>query len=267
MKKSRKNFLGMSQKQIAILSGFSFLVIVMIASLMFLVISNLSVPRSAQSAASQVIASATALPATATVSLAPEFTDTPEIALTPTLALPADPPAGWIKFETAGAELWLPNSFVGGDMTTKRNESIQKVNELGKRFANVVTSMKAADKNIVLFAADKNITHTVIREVTLEYVPVPEETLLKDYIDAAYVSEGGLAIVIYENKIMTLLGLETRRLTYQSRQTSGLEGTVIEYALKDGPGIWFVAYIFPPDQILDIMPMVEQSIATFNIIK
>lgn len=269
MKKSKKKFLGMSQKQIAILAGFSLIILVMICGLIFFVLSNLFASPVPQPVSPGLVTSPIAPSAAATATSLPSLTPTiaSEAVLTATPAFPATPPAGWIKFESSGAELWLPDSFVGGDMTIKRNESIQKVNNLGKRFADVVASMKVADENVILFMVDKNVTHTVIREVTMEYVPVPEEIALQDYIDAVYVSEGDLQIAIYENKKMIMLGRETRRLTYQSRLTYGLEGTVVEYAIKDGPGIWFVAYIFPPEQILDIMPMIEQSVATLNLIR
>jgi len=64
---------------------------------------------------------------------------------------------------------------------------------------------------------------------------------------------------------MTLLGRETRRLTYQARQRAGLENMVIEYIIKEGPDMWFVAYMIPAGQIMDLTPMIDQSIQTFNI--
>lgn len=267
MKKTSKYFLGMTQTQQLILGGLAFLAILSICGLGYLILSNAGVSRSVLPPLTQVVVSPTALIVGDAASPTLEFTPIPEFTLTPTFALPATPPAGWVKFETPGAELWLPDSFVGGDMTIKRKETIQKVNKLGKRYSDVVDSMKAEDETTLLFMADKNIIHNIITEVKVEHLILKQDISLKDYIQETYVSEGDLVVIIYENKKMTLLGYEARRLTYQSRLTSGLEGTVIEYALKDGLNVWFVAYILPPDQILDAVPMIEQSIATFNFVE
>jgi hypothetical protein len=264
MNKAGQSYFGMKQTQIAILGGLAFILMLSLCGFGYLVFSGFSaLPSASPPPPIQAVATPTrAFPIITEATL-----PTLEITITPAVALTAAPPAGWIKFRTASAELWLPDYFVGGDMTVKRSETIQKVAKLGIRFSDVVASMKKEDKSTLLFMVDKNISDTVILEVMVEHIILKEDLPLKDYIDQTYVSEGDLMVIINENKKMTLLGREARRLTYQSRQTSGLEGTVIEYAIKDGLGVWFVAYILPPDQILDLMPMIDQSITTYKIIE
>ena len=268
MEKSTKSYFGMTQTQLSILGGLGFFAILVVCLFGYLVISSAPIP-----ASSVPLLLPTQLPASPTLPLAqtpspfPEMTGTPEMTVSPTPAISDVPPLDWIKFGSAGVELWLPGSFVGGDMVAKRKETIQKVNRLGSHFVDIVASMRKEAPTTLIFTVDKKIVGTVVTEVKVERIVLTEDVPLKNYIDQSYVSQGDLMIVLSENKKMSLLGLEARRLTYQSRQTSGLEGTVIEYAIKDGLNIWFVAYLLPPDEILNFEPVIKQSIATFKIIK
>jgi len=263
MKTAAKRYFGMTQTQLAILGCLVFLMILALCGFGYL-ISLGSIPADSAPPAlpTPVMASETPTIPSATETVS----STPEIILTPTLsALPATPPAGWVIFQTTGVELWLPDNFAGGDVFNKRSETIQRVNKLGKRYVSIVAAMKKEDKSTLLFMVDKNQQETVKLEVKVRHLTLANDLALKDYIDQTYVSQGNLQVTINENKKMTLLGREARRLTYQSRQSYGVESTIIEYVIKNGLDVWCVVYLLPAGQILDLGPMINQSIATFNI--
>jgi hypothetical protein len=265
MKTAAKRYFGMTQTQLAILGCLAFLMILALCVLGYLISSGSAPTYSAPPAASiqSMTSSTPTLPGvTETVST------TPEVILTPTQsALPAAPPAGWVIYQSTGVEIWLPDNFAGGDMFNTRSETIKRVNKLGNRYASVVAAMKKEDKSTLLFMVDKNQQATDMLQVKVRHLTLIDDLSLKQYINQTYVSSDTLQVTINENKKMTLLGREARRLTYQARLGSGVESTVIEYVIKDGQDIWFVTYLLPAGQILDSMPMIDQSIATFNIFK
>jgi hypothetical protein len=259
MKKAAKPYFGMTQTQLAILGCLAVLIILVMGFFAYL-ISSSSTVYTAPPAPPQMASETPTIPS-ATETVEP----TQDPALTPTVPVPATPPGGWVIFQTTGVELWLPDNFVGGDMFNKRSETIQRVNRLGKRYVNIVAAMRKQDKSTMLFMVDKLQEETVKAQVKVSHITLTDDLLLQDYIDRNYVSDNNMQITINENKKMTLLGREARRLTYQARQRAGLENMVIEYVIKEGPEMWFVSYMIPAGQIMDLTPMINQSIATFNI--
>jgi hypothetical protein len=258
MKRSAKLYFGMTQTQIAILGCLAFIFILVLAVFGYLITAGSSAYTAPPV---QEMASETPTIPAATETLAPTL----DPALSPTVPVPATPPAGWVIFQTTGVELWLPDNYAGGDMFNKRSETIQRVNRLGKRYVNIVAGMRKEDKSTLLFMVDKLQEETVKAQVKVRHITLTDDLLLKDYIDRTYVSDKNIQITINENKKMTLLGREARRLTYQARQRAGLENMVIEYIIKEGPEMWFVSYMIPAGQIMDLTPMINQSIQTFNI--
>jgi len=256
MKTAAKRYFGMTETQLAILGSLAFLMILALCGFGYLISLGSATTEStpaALPAQAMTVSTATMSGVIETASPAPQ------VALTPTQSsLPAAPPAGWVIYQTNGVEIWLPDNFAGGDMFSARSETIKRVNKLGKHYTSVVAAMKKEDENTLLFMVDKNQQETVGLEVK-------DDLTLKQYIDRTYVSQGNLQVTINANKKMSLLGREARRLTYQSRQSYGVENTIIEYVIKDGQDIWLVVYLLPAGQILDLMPMIDQSVATFNI--
>jgi hypothetical protein len=261
MKKSAKPYFGMTQTQLAILGCLAVIIILVLAVFGYLITAGSSIYAAPPAAPVQVLASETATIPAATETIEP----TVDPALSPTVPVPATPPSGWVIFQTTGVELWLPDNYAGGDMFNKRSETIQRVNRLGKRYVNIVAGMRKEDKSTLLFMVDKVEQETVKAEVKVKHITLTDDLLLKDYIDRTYVSDKVVQITINENKKMTLLGREARRLTYQSRLRAGLEYMIIEYVIKEGPEMWFVTYMLPAGQIVNLTPMIDQSIATFNI--
>jgi hypothetical protein len=263
MKRSAKLYFGMTQTQIAILGCLAFIIILVLGIFGYLITSGSSIYAAPPAAPVQELASETATIPAATETPVPTL----DPALPTTVPVPATPPAGWVIFQSTGVELWLPNNFVGGDMLNKRSETIQRVNRLGKFYVNAVALMRKADKSTMLFMVDKSKQTVLIPVAMVNHITLTDDLSLKDYIDREYASDKTVQTTINENKKTTLLGREARRLTVQVRQPTGLEGLLIAYVIKEGPEIWIVSYNLPPNEIINLSPMIDQSIATFNILK
>lgn len=270
MKRKSQRYLGMTGSQIGILAGLLCLAMLSIVGLLWLVTSTTTVP--ADVTTSVPVAPTETPSATETAAnpdgVVPTSTPTPTSAAVATIA----PPEGWVEFKTRGAGIWLPKSFVGGDMLDRRSETIQSINRLGTWYLNVVKALKASPKSLVLYMVDRNLTQTnVITTVSLQHLASTEDVTIDQYIQNDLNSDVNgtpLAafIIINATKKMSLLGREARQLTYTQRR-SGFETTGLFYYIKDGNDFWALDYSLAPKDYPDLLPMVEQSVHTFNLVK
>jgi len=260
-------YLGMTGTQIGILAGLAVVAMFSIGGLLWIILSISSEP---------ALPAPIGTPIPATPSLTPTKQLTVELTLTITPTAPViatiAPPGGWVEFQVQGADIWLPDNFVGGDTLDHRSETIQKVSKLGKYFANAVKGITKAPKETVLWMVDKNVDpSTIITSVVVEHFLSTEDKTTDQFIqDDLNSSANGtpvaMLITVNETKKMTLLGREARRLTYK-QQIAVRQVIGITYYIKDGADFWSIDYILDPNKYLDMLPSVEQSIHTFNLTK
>ena len=262
MKSKNARHFGLTNSQLGILAGAAVVALLIICGLSWFVFMP---PSSGQSSAVATEVPPTPSPHIQETFTAPLPTPSPEIAT-------SVPPGGWVEFQTEGATLWLPASFVGGDLLHSKAETIAKISKLGKFYKNVVNGLKTIGPEVVLWMVDKTPKQTdIITTVAAEHITSTEDTGIDQYIQS-YLnsSENGtpvaMMLTINQTKKMTLLGREARQLTYSSTY-AGHEETGIRYYIKDGSDIWIVDYNLIPDEYVDMLPIVEQSIHTFNLVK
>lgn len=264
-KRKKKRYLGMTGTQLGILGGAAAVALLLVCVLSWVMLSA-SAPASAQPTA----VAATEIPSTPTLQVVESPTSLPATPL-PEVATSV-PPGGWLEFQTQGATLWLPDSFVGGDMVNKKQDTINKINALGKFYKNAVSAMKSAGPEVLLWAVDKTRKQTdIITTVTVEHTTSTEDTSVDEYIRSYLDSSIGgtpvaMVLTVNETKKMTLLGRDARRLIYSETYANHWV-TIVSYYIKDGADIWEVDYLLIPDEYFDMLPVVEQSIHTFNLLK
>jgi hypothetical protein len=258
MKKKSSSFMGMSGTQVGILIGLAVIALFSICGVGWVLISMGSL------VAGPVVS--TALPLASPTVTAPAETATPEVTTAPTPPSTVAPPDGWVEFTAQGGGLWLPNSFVGGDMVAHKSEVISKVRQLGSFFKPIADAMKQPLANTVLWMVDKNkqktplVTTVIVRSINLP----SDETIDKVILD--YIANSNPPPTINGTKKLTILGREARRLSSQGI-TSTLDFSEIDYLIKDGDTYWIVSYVMSTAIYVDTLPMVEKSIQTFNISK
>jgi hypothetical protein len=270
MKRKSARYLGMTGTQLAILAGLSVVAVLSVGGGALLILMMSLSPN----VAAVPVPLSTQMPATVSPTPASQATAEPTLTLMPTAPVVATivPPGGWIEFKTQEAGLWLPENFVGGDMLNHRSETIQKVNKLGKYFKNVVDQLNEASATTLLAMVDKNIDQSiVITIVGVSHFVSTEDKSIDQFIQDDLNSDVNgtpvaMFVTVNETKKVTLLGREARRLTYQAHGV-GLEAIRIVYYIKDGTDFWGVSYSLDPNEFVDMLPMVEQSIHTFNLTK
>lgn len=271
MQKSKnKRYYGMTVSQIGILLGTAALLMCVAGAAFFFVLS--SAPPAQPPAATRSIPGAGTMTSTPKVQRA--LTGT---ALTPTSTLdvsaPSAPPDGWVEFQTPGAALWLPPEFIGGDLVLKKEDTITKIARFGRYYRSAVDGIKRADQTTVLWMVDKSITklNEMVIAVNARHIIVTEETSLDDYIKSYWDGNDhgtpvAMLFTLNETRKLTLLGREAKRVTY-SYIEDGHNFLGLTYYIKDGAEIWAVNYLVDPDQYVEMLHMVEQSIKTFRLVK
>lgn len=256
-------YFGMTRSQIGILAGAATLALLVVCGLSWFILLP---PPSAPALVPTAI-EITPTPSVEVVTL----TVTPSPTTPPVIATSV-PPGGWVEFQTRGATIWLPDNFIGGDLLDKKSETIQKINSLGSMYRNAVDGIQISTEETVLWMIDKTVKQTdVIPTVRVAHFVTTEDTTIDQYVQSYLNSEMNgtpvaMLLTINETKKMTVLGRETRRLT-SSSSYAGHSATGITYYIKDGADVWVIDYLLLPDEYLDMLPIVEQSIQTFNLVQ
>ena len=154
MKSKSVRHFGLTNSQLGILAGAAIVALLVIGGLSWFVF----MPPPSE----QPTTVATEVPPTPS----PHVQDT--VATSPPTPSPEEiatsvPPGGWVEFRTPGATLWLPASFVGGDMIVNRVETINAVTRLGgARFKNTIKAMKQAPSQLVMWIIDKTVSNSPV---------------------------------------------------------------------------------------------------------
>ena len=218
----------------------------------------------------QVIVPTDTLPPAPIPTHTPLPTDIPEPSPTPT-HVPTDTaepiPAktdipGWEKFEAQGVEIWLPESFEGGDLENDLDLIVEKLNALGPEFEQVAAMIEANPTAFVLWAFDTeigssgyltnmNITHEkVLSAVTLEMYIQAVSQQLPSYLTISQQEPGNLE------------QYDSYRLVIDT-DVSGVKGNELLYVIKDGSDVWAIAFATSVAEFDARLPVFEQSVQSF----
>jgi hypothetical protein len=256
--KSVRHF-GLTNSQLGILAGVAVAVLLVICGLSWFVF----MPPPAEQSPTATKIPPTSSPYVRVSTVTPPPTPSPEIAT-------SVPPGGWVEFQTQGARVWLPANFVGGDMISNRVEAINAVTRLGgARYKNTIKAMKQAPSQLVMWMIDKtNSKSPVIMSLLVTHEVKEEGTSLEQYLqNSAIGTSAALSTTIFETKKITLLGYEARRVTYQQQIQAGYQTAGVAYYIKDGNDFWILDYTLDPSKYVDMLPMTEQSVHTFYLVK
>jgi hypothetical protein len=116
---------------------------------------------------------------------------------------------------------------------------------------------------------DKTISSNPIIMSLLVTHEVREEGIsIEQYIQNSTMgSSTAQSTTVYETKKTILLGRETRRVTYHQQIQAGYEIAGIVYYIQDGNDFWILDYNADPNEYTNMLPMAEQSVHTFDLVK
>jgi hypothetical protein len=176
----------------------------------------------------------------------------------------AAPPTGWQKMSSNGASLWLPSSYVGGDVQGDRAAVIRQVQAQGSRFNWMVEHVQTLDSNAVLWAFDPASQSTgVTTNVHIGSEYVPRNTTMDEYLDGGQAHMGnGYRVVSRE--IVPRGDGEMGRMVLEASDYGG-EVRLVGYVVKSGTRCWFTMFVSGIDEYDRNLAVFEQSMRTFAV--
>ena len=229
---------GMTRTQIGILAGMAgFLVL-------FFCVGGWVVFRGLGSQGANVPGQAPTVAPTVTSIVNIPPTVTPTITLTP---VPYDQliPADWNQYKTPLVELWMPKNF------------------------------SLASKNTSEFTDHFFTTELLINEVTSKssayrmQVAVTYDLMTGDSLDA-YLDERfpqlPFQATVTDRRTVFVNSEESRRVVIEFK-VNNVDYNDMVYVFQDGNTVWYVQYIAELTEFFDNLPVFEQSIKTFRMVK
>ncbi|MBN2387912.1 MAG: hypothetical protein JXB85_12915 [Anaerolineales bacterium] len=202
-----------------------------------------------------------------------EETEPPVPTITPTATETPIPyrsliPAGWNQFLGGAVEIWLPPSFVGGDMTVHRTQTLAALDDLDPFFSAAVDFGRNLPPECVLFAVDSQRSPLlVITDMRLCFDPEP----VSDLADYVYAIFGDLPAgttnppLITESTALTPLWGEAAHRVLFEIESDGLQLKKAMYFVLDGDTVWVIMFTTHINEFYDRRPAFEQVFQTFRI--
>ncbi len=184
--------------------------------------------------------------------------------LTPTPRPTMTPIPGWKKFEGTGSELWLPEHFVGGNISENLDLISEQIKPMGPEYEPYIQPILQNPSMFSLWAYDSEIgasRYLATIGVTTDKVsrPVP----LDVYTDSS-VSQFPSTFSLLERDKATLNDRDARRLVIELKSPN-ITVKALMYILMDGNTVWMVTYTTASEEFDRRLPIFEQSATTFNI--
>jgi hypothetical protein len=203
----------------------------------------------------------------ATLAASPTRLPTQAKVASPTLVPTAASAAGYKTYQGEGVTISLPETYIGGNLTTDLDLIMANLKELGPEFSQTVTLIEQNRSLFVLWAFDSNMNNTkFLTNVNIIKQPVLSGITLKMMLDATAQSLPAQFIVT-ESKIITLGSTEAGRI----RVDATVQGTAVKeafYLVMDSENSMMYAITFATSasEIDDRLPTFDQSVSTFKVV-
>jgi len=171
---------------------------------------------------------------------------------------------GWKMFKGGGAELWLPASYEGGDLSKDLDVVVERVRALGPDYEAIARTMERNRSAFAIWAFDSQIGEsggltnvTVVSErvpsaVTVEtYLGLVRKKLTKDF---RVVEQGMVSLALYQAGRVVLEADLGRAHIKQ-----------IMYVVKNGSTVWVVNFATGADEFDARSPAFESSVRNLRV--
>lgn len=184
--------------------------------------------------------------------------------LLPTATLQPTPIPGWEKFEGAGAELWLPESFEGGDLANDLDVIVNKLKSLGPDFEKTANTIEQNPSAVAIWAFDSNVGSSgSLTNMNVVKERVISAITLDTYMDAT-AKRLPASFEVTDRRKVRLEHYEAGQLVVQVELPSTKLKELL-YVIKDKNIVWVITYATGMDEFEERLPTFEQSANTFKI--
>jgi hypothetical protein len=231
-----RKYLGMTLRQAGILAGLA------VAACILLSVAFRLALRTGMNMLSGPPESTPVMGSTSTPFLLPTLSPTATLTPVPYEALV---PEGWDQHKTALIELWMPSDF--------------------KNAAPGIVSGVAGNTVILdmaLVATSGKSSYP--RSVSVSYEPLTSNSL-DEFLEiklSNIPSESNLAV----HQKVTINSIEATRLMFES-QSGSLYLNDLLFVIQDGATVWYVKYSAEISEFYEMLPVIEESIKTFRMVR
>lgn len=171
---------------------------------------------------------------------------------------------GWEKFEGGGVELWLPESYDGGNLDEDLEIVVEGLRTLGPDFAQMADLIEQNPSMFVIWAFDSEVGNSgALTSAAVTTEKVLSAMTIDTYLDAALEMLPPQFRVV-EREIVTVGDNPAGRLIIDFT-ISGMAGKEVMYAVKDGNTMWILTYGTGASEFNQRLPDFEQSVNSFEI--
>lgn len=170
---------------------------------------------------------------------------------------------GWKKFEGRGAQLQLPESYSGGDLSQYLDVVVQKLESLGPYYQQVAQSLKQNPSVFALWAFDSQASKSgFLSNAAILTEPVGSTVTTDTYLDLL-TKQLPSEFRVVERKQVTLEDYQAGQIVTEAT-ISGVTAKQIMYAIKRGSNMWAVTFTTSAEEFEQRLPSFQQSINTFS---
>ena len=171
---------------------------------------------------------------------------------------------GWKKFEGRGAQLQLPESYNGGDLSQNLDVVVQKLESLGPYYQQVAQSLKQNSSVFAFWAYDSKATKSgFLSNAAILTEPVGPTVTTDTYLDVL-TKQLPSEFRVVERKQVTLDRYQGVLIVTEAT-ISGVTAKQIIYTIKQGSNIWAVTFTTSAEEFEERLPSFQQSINTFSV--
>ncbi len=168
----------------------------------------------------------------------------------------------WEKFSGRGAELWLPDSFEGGDLSQDLDTVIEGLEKLGPDFEQMANTIKQNPSMFVIWAFDSQVGDSgFLTNVNVTTEQALSTITIETYLDLA-TQQLPSQFKVLEREIVSLDRYEAGRVLLEF-SVSGVQGKQLLYVIKPDKDVWAITYSTAAEEFDERLSTFEQSINTF----
>jgi hypothetical protein len=170
---------------------------------------------------------------------------------------------GWEKFSGGGIELWMPESFEGGDLANDLDVILERLRSLGPDYEKLAEIIEQNPSAIVLLVYDTKIGSAgFLTNVNVVKEKVVSTMTLELYLESSAKQMASYGFKVSEQKIIQLDNYEAGRLVVQADALMAKEAM---YVIKDKNTMWVITYATGIAEFSARLPTFDQSANTINI--
>jgi hypothetical protein len=171
---------------------------------------------------------------------------------------------GWKMFKGGGAELWLPASYEGGDLTKDLDVVVERVRSLGPDYEAIAHAMERNRSAFAIWAFDSQIGESGgLTSVTVVTERVPSSVTLESYLGLVS-KKLTKDFRVVEQGMVPLDRYQAGRVVLEA-QLQGTHVRQIMYIVKNGSTIWVVNLATGADEFDVRSPAFESSVRRIRV--